>query len=80
MRLTPETIDAALDEAWGAPWREAVHIPLGADSDSFDFKLSCIDALTCANCEEIWQEADMRKSQALDGWVCRECNKWPEYW
>lgn len=82
MKLTPETVDAALDEAWGAPWREAVRIGPDDDPDSFAFKLRCIDSMKCENeyCEDIWQDADMHRSQALDGWVCPECIKWPEYW
>lgn len=80
MRLTPETIDTALDEAWGAPWREAVDIGPDDDPDSFAFKLSRIDPMTCDNCEEVWQDADMHRSRALEGWVCPECHTCMEYW
>lgn len=80
MKLTPETIDAALDDAWGAPWRECVHIGPSDDPDSFAFKLTCIDEMKCEACDELWQDEDMRKSQALDGWVCPECIEYPEYW
>ena len=40
MRLTPDTIDSALDEVWGAPWREMVYIGPDEDPESYAFKLS----------------------------------------
>ena len=82
MKLTPETIDAALDEYWCAPWREHVDIEPGADPDSFEYKLTRLDSMKCENeyCGEYWEDDDMHKSRAIDGWVCPECIKWPENW
>ena len=80
MKLTPDTIDSALVEEWGARWQEAVDIPPGADLESFAFKLTCIDAIECESCETIWQDSDIEFNRRLDAYICPTCRAWPGSW
>ena len=80
MRLTPDTIDSALDEVWGAPWREAVYIGPDEDPESYAFKLSRLDTAECGSCVELWQDADLAFNTRLDTHICPTCQAWPGSW